>query len=276
MVVLFRGQPPPPPTRISRKNSYTLSSLDWASQNIADRRVSGALLILAVGPIVLAAWTPRREAGPADQETAPPYLGQTPPGLTPEPFAHHILTRELHSSPVFSPRGDEVFWNEMEGGWSDPEFLGSPVNDYPMHWGVALASNGNLYFGHTEGSEDLFSAELRDGIYRDPVPLGEGVNSEHLETTPCVAPDESWLVFSRVVDHGRGPIDLYVSFRTRDGGWTEAVPLEGVNTPEREISPRLSPDGEYLFFLRTLNGELRPYWVRSSVITDLVRQRHLP
>ena len=263
-----------------------------------------------------------------------PYLGESPPGIVPVPFAPHVFTRELHSSPVFSPGGDEVFWNEMEGGaihvmkvehgrwsepavasftlpesgepeyavdgdvlyflsghrvgesqgdfdenvwkvtrtaegWSRPQLLGSPVNDHPMHWGVSLAANGNLYFGHTGGSEDLFVAEYRDGVYQEPVPLGEAVNTEDLETTPEVAPDESYLLFSRVVDHGRGPIDLYVSFRGEDGSWLEAVPVLGVNTAEREISPRMSPDGEYLFFLRTVNGELMPFWVDARVIENL-------
>jgi hypothetical protein len=261
-----------------------------------------------------------------------PYFGETPPGSTPVRFASQIITLELHSSPVFSSTGDEVFWSEMEGGglqfmevmdgewsdpapapfalpysgepvygpegntlyflagqrlaggewdedvwkvtkvggaWSAPESLGSPVNDHPMHWGVSFAANGNLYIGHSGGDGEIFVSEFLDGVYQDPVPLPSTVNSTDMETTPCVAPDESYLVFTRVVEHGQGPIDLYVSFRGEDGSWSEAIPLSTLNTSEREISPRLSPDGEYLFFLRTVRGELRPFWVSSSVITTL-------
>jgi hypothetical protein len=35
----------------------------------------------------------------------------------------------------------------------------------------------------------------------------------------------------------------------------------------QEISPRLSPDGKYLFFLRTVDGELWPFWVSAHVVT---------
>jgi hypothetical protein len=249
-------------------------------------------------------------------------------------FAPGVLTLELHSSPVFSPTGDEVFWSEMDGGgiqfmeivdgawtdpalapfglpysgepvygpdgeslfflsghgtggsqgefdenvwkvtkvggsWSEPELLGSPVNDHPMHWGVSFAANGNLYFGQSEGDGEIFFSELRNGAYQEPTRLGDAVNSTDMETTPCIAPDESFLIFSRVVEHGAGPIDLYVSFRSDDGSWTEAIAVPGLSSGEREISPRLSPDGQYLFFLRTVNGELMPHWVRASVVTDL-------
>jgi hypothetical protein len=272
-------------------------------------------------------------SGP-DQSVEGPYLGETPPGTTPRQFASQILTQQFHSSPVFSPSGDEMYWSGMDGGglqfmrlengewsapqvapfnllnsgepvfgpagdtlyflsaqsyqgsqgssdenvwrvtrtaggWSDPTPLGSPVNDHPMHWGVSLAANRNLYLGHTEGSGEIFFSEFQDGIYQEAVSVGEAINTEDMETTPCIAPDESYLVFSRVVQNGRGPINLYVSFRGQDGSWNEAVPLTGVNTDGREISPRLSPDGEYLFFLRTVNGELMPFWVQSTVITAL-------
>ena len=284
--------------------------------------------------ILLIACGPGGSPTEAEDVLTGDYLGETPPGTTPRQFASQILTQEFHSSPVFSPSGDEMYWSGMDGGgiqfmrlengewsapqvapfsllysgepvfgpagdtlyflsgqsfegsqgssdenvwkvvrladgWSNPEPLGSPVNDHPMHWGVSLAANRNLYFGHTEGSGEIFYSEFRDGVYLEPVSLGDAINSEDMETTPCIAPDESYLVFSRVVQNGLGPINLYVSFRGQDGSWTEAVPLTGVNTDGREISPRLSPDGDYLFFLRTVNGELMPFWVSSSVITAL-------
>ena len=89
-----------------------------------------------------------------------------------------------------------------------------------------------------------------------------------MDSTPEVSPEGCFLVSSRVSEHGRGAIDLYASFQGPDGGWTEAVPLAAVNTSEGEISPRLSPDGKYLFFLRTVSGDLRPYWISTRVIQN--------
>jgi hypothetical protein len=196
-----------------------------------------------------------------------PYSGE--PCFTPDGGTLYFLS--AHRTEGSRSGFDENVWRVRLGeeGWSDPELLGGPVNDRPMHWGVSLAANGTLYLGQTDGSGDIWVSESRYGRYQDPVPLGPNVNSSDMETTPEVAPDESFLVFARVVANGRGPIDLYVSFRDPDGTWMPAVPLAAVNTSEREISPRLSPDGKYLFFLRTVDGELRPFWVSARVVTDL-------
>jgi len=41
-----------------------------------------------------------------------PYLGQTPPGLTPEIFAPGIVSTDFyhHCSPSISPDGKEIYW----------------------------------------------------------------------------------------------------------------------------------------------------------------------
>lgn len=46
-----------------------------------------------------------------------PYLGQKPPGLTPEVFAPGIITTNLHDdgSPIFSPDGREVHFRIITG-----------------------------------------------------------------------------------------------------------------------------------------------------------------
>ncbi len=68
------------------------------------------------------------------------YLGQSPPGTTPKLFAPFLLDykkHHIHSSPVFSPMGDEVFFSvyiddldpqkmfytkmAKDGTWSKPE-----------------------------------------------------------------------------------------------------------------------------------------------------------
>jgi hypothetical protein len=82
---------------------------------------------------------------------------------------------------------------------------------------------------------------------------------------------DRYLLFSRVVDvGGRSYADLFVSFPGPDGTWQEAVSLgDRVNTPVHELFPVVSPDGEYLFFIRNVDGDLKPHWVRSTVFTEL-------
>ena len=67
--------------------------------------------------------------------------------------------------------------------------------------------------------------------------------------------------------------DLYVAFRTADGGWTEPTNLgPTINTERIDYCPMGTPDGRYLFFSRrdgatwdeTTTGDV--YWVDAAVL----------
>jgi len=42
--------------------------------------------------------------------------------------------------------------------------------------------------------------------------------------------------------------------------------IEKINTPQAEWSPYVSPDGNYLFFSRSVNDQVDIYWVSSAII----------
>lgn len=269
------------------------------------------------------------------------YLGQKTPAEKAELFAPGIVSSiwGLHSTAVFSPDGNEVFWAPMmsfpgeiysrggllmmkrvngrwtapawapfsgpdvnddvpffspdgrrihfmssrplpgggeargeaiwfadrtAAGWSEPRPLDPGVNAFDMHWEFSLDKNGNLYFGgqaaDSRGLGDIYRARFSGGIYEKPVNLGEPVNSADGETTPFIAPDGSYLLFSR-------QYDLWVSFRGEGGAWSEPVKLgPEVNGPSIELCPVVTADGKYLFFLSQRDGESHAYWVRADVI----------
>ncbi len=272
------------------------------------------------------------------------YLGQAPPGETPKLFALGIVSSiwGLHSTAVFSPGGNEVYWAPMvthpgeiysrggllvmkraggrwtppawapfsgpdglddvpfftadgkriyfisrrplpgetqgrneriwfadrtKDGWSEPRPLDAAVNEHPMHWSFSLDREGNLYFGgggtDSRGMSDIFLARLVGGKYEKPVNLGDPINTAGEETTPFVAPDGSYLLFSR-------QFDLWVSFRGAGGAWTEPVKFgPGVNSPAIELCPMVTADGKYIFFLSQRDGESHAYWVSAAVIEKL-------
>lgn len=140
-----------------------------------------------------------------------------------------------------------------DGSWGEPRNLGPPVNTAASEWFPTVAANGTLYFGSGRpgghGKTGLYLARVVGGKYADPENLGPGVNTAADEYEPCVAPDESFLVFmaaGRPDSLGGG--DLYVSY-PKDGTWGPAKPLgPKVNGPGLEISPYLSPDGKSFFF----------------------------
>jgi Tol biopolymer transport system component len=83
---------------------------------------------------------------------------------------------------------------------------------------------------------------------------------------PCIAPDESYLVFTSARKVDADNVDLYVSFNT-NGIWSEPVNMRNlINTKANEYSPFLSPDCKYLFFVKHygINGDI--FWINASII----------
>jgi len=271
------------------------------------------------------------------------YMGQKPPGDTPELFAVGIVSSiwGLHSAAAFSPDGNIAMWAPMitipgqlystggilmserkkgrwtaprfapftgdeEGdvpffspdgkrvyfmsampppddqksekeriwyvdrsaeGWSAPKPVDASVNDYPHHWHFSVDADHTIYFsssipeGHGEG--DIYCSKLVNGKWQKPVNLGPPVNTDKGEGMPFIAPDGSYLLFSRTYN-------LYISYRKEDGGWTEPVNLgEPINSPGIDICPMVTPDGKYLFFLSQRGGESHIWWVDAGFIKKL-------
>ncbi len=253
-----------------------------------------------------------------------PYLGQKPPGMTPEIFAPGIVSTSLQElNSVFSPDGQEFYFcvrnmgasslfvmKCVQGVWGRPEPLpfAGPYNDIdvslspdgrtlffcsnrpvagagaakedhdiwlcerqgatwgpPVHLGDAVNSlredffpvvtkSKTLYFNSQRagpGTNDIYMCRWVDGRYAPAEKLGPEVNSDRREFDAFVAPDESFIIFTseRSEDDRFG--DLYISFKTPEGGWTPAANMgKGINGVGAEYGTVLSPDGKFLFFTR--------------------------
>jgi hypothetical protein len=87
-----------------------------------------------------------------------------------------------------------------------------------------------------------------------------------------IDPDDRFLIFCSDRSGGYGEGDLYISFRKKDGTWTEAINLgPEINTEKLERSPHLSIDDKYLFFVRHKKIDNRYaegnfYWVNAKII----------
>jgi hypothetical protein len=163
-------------------------------------------------------------------------------------------------------------------GWSEPKPIDEIILKHPTHWTFSFAANGNLYFTSeitgVRGEQDIYFAQFDGEKYLEPIDLGEMINTDGKELSPCIAPDESFIIFTRVGD-GTKKADLYVSFKKDDGNWTKAIEIgSSINSEKNDLCASLSPDGNYLFFLSQREGLCRIYWVSSKIIEE-IKQKSL-
>jgi len=160
-----------------------------------------------------------------------------------------------------SSENKENIWyvERTPSGWSEPRPVSAEVNAMQLHWQVSVSRSGTLYFGGTAegnyGLLDIYCSKYVNGEYTKPVNLGPVVNSNDGEMMPCIAPDESFLIFYKVVLQRPS---LYVSFRAKDGQWLQPRMIERVSA---RVGAILSLDGRYLFFDNR--------WVSANIIEDL-------
>ena len=218
-----------------------------------------------------------------DDRWMPPQLLPFDPeyGVREPMFAHgdrrlyYLSRRPLEHDPVNRER---IWFVEHTDGsaWSSPQVIDEVVAAHPTHWQFSLTAGGDLYFTSeipgVRGEQDIYVARWRNGAFSEPESVGDGVNSDLREFCPFIAPDESYLIFSRSVPEERGRADLFISFRDADGGWTEAVNMgDSVNSLHNETSPVVTPDGKYLFFLRVSGDVNDVYWMDAGIIDDIRR-----
>ena len=168
----------------------------------------------------------------------------------------------------------ETIWSAKRTpfGWSDPEPISAAVNTVPLHWSISVSDSGTLFFqfqdvtGESDGGiGDIYYSRLVDGAYTKPVAMGAEINTRYIETCPYIAPDESYLIFNRFYET-RENSGIYVSYRDESGNWLPAVFAYGGSVGKGGISPRVSPDGQYMFFA---NGSEGMWWVSAGFIEAL-------
>ena len=158
--------------------------------------------------------------------------------------------------------------------WSEPKLLPSPVNTGHHDSYPCVTEDGTLYFFSRRdggmGLGDIYKSRKTNGQYTKVENLGAPVNTENHEVDPFVVPDASCMIFSSNRPGGYGKDDLYITFRKKDGSWTEPVNMgDKINSPFLEYIPSISPDGKYFFFTTNKSGNRDIYWVDAKIIERL-------
>lgn len=154
-------------------------------------------------------------------------------------------------------------------GWSDPQFVSSEVNNCDLHWSISVSDSGSIYFqnrstNQEEGRRGIYWSKVVNGEYQKPVSIGAAINTPATETCPHVAPDESYIVFTRFDETNVKNTGIFISYKDKAGNWLPPVLVAGGDKKSGGLSPRISPDGKYLFFV---NGGT--FWKPATFIEAL-------
>ncbi len=101
------------------------------------------------------------------------------------------------------------------------------------------------------GSCDLFISEYRNGKWQAVRNMGPPINTKAGESQPSLSSDGGTLFFIRGLKQKDGSMnhDIFYSRRQSEGQWGIPVQLSpGVNTPGKEESVQIHPDGTTLYF----------------------------
>ena len=168
--------------------------------------------------------------------------------------------------------GRENLWvkERTADGWSEPRPLSNAVNHFRPHFHHSVDSYGNLYYSDYN---TLYYSAYRDGEYQNAVKLTDQLNNDTLKgNSPSVSPWGDLILFAS--GSGLGGNELCVTFRKADGTWSDRIPLGNVvNAGRLNDSPRLTPAGNFIFFVSA--GNERPwgiYWVSAAILDDLKRE----
>lgn len=147
---------------------------------------------------------------------------------------------------------EDIYISRKNGGiWSLPKKISANINiqfnDAAAFWS---ADGKTLVLYYEYGGGDIYTSSLNGDEWTKPVPLNENINTPMFwEASGFLTSDGKKLYFSSNRPGGMGNMDIYVSEMERTGDWGKAENLGPViNTPGREDSPSIDPDGSTLYF----------------------------
>jgi hypothetical protein len=183
-----------------------------------------------------------------------PYLGQSPPGRTPEVFAPGIVSTTAHEYHIsFAPDGREIYFSRSRvgtlvtrwssNGWTAPEKINF-INENHLTEEANLTPDGRavLFCGRSDlrNRRELYRAER--------TPDGWSAATQLFPGMYATSTLDGTIYYTA---HGEGrDYGAIVKRRWSDDGYgePEIVPGEGINTEFPDAHPWIAPDESLLLF----------------------------
>jgi Tol biopolymer transport system component len=197
------------------------------------------------------------------------YLGQTPPGDSPEVFAPRLVSLDtrLETYPTFSPDLKTIFLSVVNADWSQGRLLATRLENgawtslepaafsdgRSIDWESSISPDGKrMFFASSRppsSGMDIWMVErTADTSWSAPVHLPAPINSAADDGSPCVT-NNGTLYFKSVRGGGVGGSWLYRAALT-NGAYRTIESLGAiVRTTAGESEPYVAPDESYLIFI---------------------------
>ena len=199
-------------------------------------------------------------------ELSGPYLGQVPPGDTPQLFAPGVVSTPLYTRDIaMTPDGNEIyfcvsalgynliFYTEQQNGkWTEPRVAPFIKNLEFMYYEPHITQDGKkmLFLSNmldkdsVKGDQDIWAVDRINDSWGEPYNLGAPVNSDGAEFYPSVTKSGT-IYFTR---QPTGDPNNYI-YRSKmvDGKYSEVekLPLQ-VNCGEARYNAFIDPDERFI------------------------------
>ena len=240
------------------------------------RGVSFILLLTVIGSIKLGASQPGQIGSQVSED---PYLGQKPPGLTPELFAPGIVSTGYHehSSPVFTPDLQEVYWSTVikengktvsrptlfmkreKGGWTQPNIpdfakgLMTCENPFISHDGrqIFFAVGNSLV---PDRFVQYYAERVGEG-WSQPIKMSEPINTERSNVCEATVARDKTLFYVEYLPEAQIKFELKYSEWINDAYSKPRLMGGDINSGRINWTPYMAPDQAYFIFSSSREGE---------------------
>lgn len=197
------------------------------------------------------------------------YLGQKPPGISPEVFAPGIVSTEQREfNIIISPDGREIYFSRTpagsptaimvtrkdDGRWTEPRVV--PFSGSHSDMDPSMSPDGKkIVFGSTrpsgkenaEGCDIWMTERASSAEWSEPRNIGDTVNTAKNENYPVIIKSGD-LYFQSNGHGGRGGLDIFRSAH-KDGRYGEPENLgEAINSEYNDFDAFVDPDENYIIF----------------------------
>ena len=181
------------------------------------------------------------------------------PALSPDGLVLFFSSRRPVDNSVNVNSSNDLWYVERTNEeWGQPIRLPEGINTRYNEFSPSVDENGNLYFCSNRpgglGDMDVYFSEFTAGVYKEPILLDSTINTQYHEGNVGVSPDGTLLLV--MVQHKPGDLgydDIHYSLKKK-GEWIQAKNIGSIiNTYSYDFSPKISPDGQMLYFSSRIN-----------------------